>query len=296
MAASITQLGKLVLGTGSGFSNPFRLDFIDLDNGITQEFKDMNGTRGKYTKDDIRVRNNRNVVNPRLRCQPSSVELSHILSWILGGTPAGTSYPLGNAAVPLYVWYLPNNGTEWQIASAAVDTATFRCSSGEPLDVELELVGTTFTNPSMGFPATALDVTTAPFIFSDCVLDVASSATLIKDMTLTIRNNIDRSRFLNSLNLTATYKLHREIVWEFQEPAGDYDTNWNTALTAGAAMLATFTQPSPATAVLTLTSGAVRLVPKSPAIPFQAESFLTLQGEAYSADGTTEALLTTLTT
>lgn len=299
-AAAVTQLGKMVIADSADFlTNPFRLDFIDLDNGTTYEFKDMNGTRGKYTKDDIRVRNNRISILPRIRCQPSSVELSSLLAWILGGTPTGSgtvTYPLGNAALGKYLWYLPNNGTEWQFQNVGIDSATFRCSSGEPMEIDLELIGQTNTNPTVGFPATSLDVSTAPFIFSDLVFTVAGSATQVRETTLTIRNNIDRTRFLNNLTLTALVKLHREIIWEFAEPAGPYDVNWNTALSAGASIVANWTQPASATAVLTQTSNAVRLVPKSPQIPFQAESFLTLQGEAYSPDGTTESLLTTLHT
>ena len=171
----------------------------------------------------------------------------------------------------------PNQGNDWQLLTVGVDALTIHASSGEPIDVELELVGESYAfNTGLGFPSTSLDVSTKPFIFSDLASTSGGSARLVREMGLSIRNNIDRSRFLNSLTLTALNKLHREIMWHIDIPAGGYDADWSAALSAGIAAVATFTQPSPLTAVLTMTSGAVRYVPKNPTIPFKAESFLGL--------------------
>ncbi len=287
MSAAVTSLGKLVLADNNAFTtNPIRLDFIDLDLGLTLEFKDMNGTRGALDSDDSRVRQNKTVIVSRIRCQPTAVELGMILQWVFGAVPTGSgtlTYPLANTPWVKYMWYLPNQGTEWQLQGCAVDNATFRCSSGEPLEVELEVVSQTYSNPTTGFPTTALDITTAPFLLSDTSsgITVAGSTTLIRDVAVTVQNGIDRSRFLNSLTLTALNKLIRKVIWSLNEPAGDYDSNWATALAAGATMSAVFTQPSPATAVLSLTSNAVRFVPRNPQVPFQNESFLRLEGMAY---------------
>jgi hypothetical protein len=287
VSAAVTSLGKLILADNSAFAtNPMRLDFIDLDLGLTLEMKDMNGTRGSLDSDDSRVRQNRTVIVSRIRTQPTAVELAMILQWVLGGTPTGSgtvTYPLANTPWVKYMWYLPNNGTQWQLQGCAVDNATFRSSSGEPLEVELEIVSQTYSNPTTGFPSTALDITTAPFLLSDSSsgITIASTTTLIRDVSVTVQNGIDRSRFLNSLTLTALNKLTRKVIWSLNEPAGDYDSNWATALAAGATMSAVFTQPSPATAVLSLTSNAVRFVPRNPQVPFQNESFLRLEGMAY---------------
>lgn len=295
MAGAITPLGKLVIADDSGFTtNVLRLDFVDWDSGITLEFKDMNGTRGKYTKDDARVRQNRTTIFPRVRCQPTAVEMSGILKWATGGTPSGSgtvTYPLGNTATARYVWYLPNNGTGFQLSSVAVDNMTIRGSSGEPIEVEMDLVGQTYAFTSSSYPSTALDLTTKPYIFSDLVLTTATVARNVREMSVMIRNNIDRTRFLNSLTLTALQKLKREVTMMIDIPAGDYDAIWDDALSTGVASVATFTGPG--TQVLVLTVGAVRLVPKSPSIPFQQESFLRLEGELYSADGSAENLIIT---
>src|ERR1700731_2392141 len=90
-----------------------RIDFIDFDLGLDIELKDMNGTRGKYTKDSARVRPNLPRVNPRLRTQPASTELAALLPWILSGTPLGSgtvTYPLGNTPLTQVVQFDPNVG------------------------------------------------------------------------------------------------------------------------------------------------------------------------------------------
>ncbi len=282
-----SSLGQLVLADDTAFTtNVMRLDFIDFDPGVDQELRDLNGTRGVLDEDDARVRNNRIIVLPRIRCQPTAVEFAKLLKWIFSGTPTGSgtvSYPLANTAFLQSIWYLPNNGVQWQTLNVAVDNATIRCSSGEPVEVSLDCVGQTFANPSSGFPSASLDISTQPFIMSDTsgAITVASVTENIREITIGIQNGIDRSRFLNSLTLTATNKLRRRINWSIEEPAGDYGTNWNTALTAGATMSAVFTQPSPATAVLNISSNAVRFEPRNPSVPFQNESFQRLEGKAY---------------
>src|SRR4051794_24723641 len=97
MTAAITTLARLGIGA-SGTEDPVtrRLDFIDFSPGVEDELRDLNGTRGKYTKDDARVRKNLTRVQPTLRCQPTAVELSYLLPWVLDGTPSGTTYPLGD--------------------------------------------------------------------------------------------------------------------------------------------------------------------------------------------------------
>ncbi len=298
MAAAITQLGKLVIATDTAFSTAlWRLDFMELDNGVTLELRDCNATRGKFSKDDGHVRHNRTVISPRITCQPSAVELANILAWAMGSAPSGSApvtYPLGDTATTRSLWYLPNAGTGWKLLNVSVDSMTIHGSSGEPLTVELDLVGLTYSKTSASYPSTAIDLG-APYIFSDLALTYGGVTNLVRDMSISMRNNIDRSRYFNSLTLSASYKLHREIAWSIDIPAGEYDDEWDDALTAGVTSVATWTQPSPATAVLTCTSSKVRYVPRSPSIPFQAESFLNLSGEAYCPDLSTENFTITQT-
>lgn len=92
MAAAITTLAKLGWSAIAGSSPATQqIDFADFDLGISQEVRDMNGTRGKYNKDFGRVRKNLIHVEPTFRSEPTAVELavrqhsddavSRVLSW-----------------------------------------------------------------------------------------------------------------------------------------------------------------------------------------------------------------------
>jgi hypothetical protein len=291
MSAAITALGKL--GIGDADPVTLRLDFTEFDPGVVQEFKDLNGTRGKYDKDTERMRVVRKTVAPRYRGEPTALEWATILPWALGGAPTGSpavTYPLGNTAPGKFVHFAPNAGKQWKLSGVGVDGLTVRASAGEGVTCELDLVGLDYTNPTASYPAIDLDVSTQPFLMTDCILTWNGSARQIRDLSLSVRNNIDRTRFLNSLTLTALYKLRREITWSVELPSGDYDTLWDSGTGAtGASLSAVFTNGNQ---VLSIASTAVRFPPRNPTHPFQQEGMLRLEGEAYSAAGATPLTVT----
>lgn len=292
MAAANTPLARLGLGA-SATESPVtrRIDFRDFDLGIERELVDMNGTRGKYDRDDARVRPNKTRVAPRLSCQPTATEWTYLLPWILDGTPSGTSYPLGNTTALRSIAFDPGAGSLWTLPNVAVDEATLRCSEGGPLELSLGLIGRSYS-VSGSFPSLSLDVATQPFLMTDCVLTVEASAVQFREMSLTIRKGIDRERFFNTTELTAQNKLRRDIVWSVSVPYGDNTSLYNVAQSAAADVVATFTN---GVYVLTLTS-TVRFRPRSPVSPFQQEGMQSLEGEAYSADGSASPLVVTLAT
>ena len=291
MPAAITTLGKLIVADSADYlTNPRRIDFRDFSHGVSRELLDMNGTRGKYDKDTERVRENRQVIAPRLVTQPTAVELASILQWSLGGVPAGPSYPLGDTTPTKFLRFDPNQGKKWDLAGVAVDSLTLRASSGEPLSVELDLVGQTFTNPVSAFPAGNLDIATQPFIFPDCVLTWNGSPRQIRDWSLRVANNIDRGRFLNSLTLTALNKITRQITWSISLPSGDYDDLWDSGMDAdGANMSIVYTNGGTS---FSCVSTSVRFPARGSDHPFQAEGFLSVEGEAYSLAGATPLAVT----
>lgn len=293
MAAAISTLAKLGIGT-DGTTDPVtqRLDFIDFDLGIDVEIRDLNGTRGKYTKDDARYRQNLTRVLPTVRMQPTALELAALLPWIFDSAASGTSYPLGATTFLRSVAFDPNGGSLWVLLNVAVDRAVFRMSQGEPLDLSLDLVGRGYSVTG-SFPAITLDLTTQPFLTTDCALTIGGSTVQFREATLTIEKNIDRNRFFNSATLTAQNKLRRRIMWEFNVPYGDNTSLFNATASAGTAGAVVATLTNSATS-LAFTSAAVRIQGRSPKSPFQQEVMLPLEGEAVSSDGTVEALTTVL--
>lgn len=293
MAPSVTALGRLGIGATSTVDSA--LDYIDFNPGVRRELRDMNGTRGKFSKDGNRVRVNRNTVTPRLRAEPTISEWTKYLPWITGGTPSGTpavAYPLGNATVEKFVHWKPVAGEAFLLTGVAVDVATLRAASGEPLALELDLVGRLYDAAPAAFPAISPDVVTQPFILSDLVLTVEGVERQCRDLFLSVRNNIDRNRHLNSLNLTTTQKLSRQVVFNVSVPSGDNVGLWDAGAD-GATLSAVFTNPTNS-AVLSVTGVDWRFVPASPEHPFNGEGYLALEGELYMAAGGTEALVITL--
>ena len=132
MSAAITQLGKLFIADDTGFTtNVIRLDIMEFDPGVSLELKDMNSTRGKYTKDDARVRQNRTNVTPHITCQPNAVEMATILGWTMGGTPlARRPSPTRSATPrsPRACGTSPTTGIGWQCLNCAVDSLTIHGS------------------------------------------------------------------------------------------------------------------------------------------------------------------------
>ena len=289
-APAFTALSRLAIGPTSSLSQ--RLDFTDFTLGVEDELKDLNGTRGKYTKDTARVRLTQTKVQPTFRSHPTSVELSVLLPWAFGGTPTGSgtvTYPLGNATPTQFIGFDPNAGAMWLLAGVAVDEAKFRATQGEALEVDLSMVGQDYA-VSGSFPNLALDTSTQPFLFTDATLTVGADTVQARELELTVANGIDRGRFFNSRTLTALNKLSRKVSLKLSVPFGPFTDLFGIGA-VGATVTATFTNGS---AVLTFSLGSVRFTPRSPESPFQQEVMLTLDGEAYSPDGTTESLITTL--
>ncbi len=289
-APATTALSRLAIGPTSTLTQ--RLDFVDFALGVEDELKDLNGTRGKYTKDTARVRKNMTRVQPTLKTHPTSLELSVLLPWALGGTPTGSgtvTYPLGDTPPTQFVGFDPNAGAMWLLSGVAVDEAKFKGTQGEALEVEFSMVGQDYSVSGF-FPSLSLDLSTQPFLFTDCVLTIGSDAVQAKEFELSIANGIDRSRFFNSRTLTTLNKLTRKVSVRLAVPFGPFTDLFGIGA-VGAAVNATFTNGN---AVLSFALGSVRFNPKSPESPFQQEVMLTLEGEAYSPDGTTESLITTL--
>lgn len=293
MAGSITALSKL--GIGSSTTVTDRLAFADFSPGVTVSLLDTNATLGQFSKDGNRVVTNQKEVFPRLSMEPTAIEWSKILEWIMGGTPTGSgtvTYPLGNATPERYVHWNPNAAESYLLTGVAVDTATIRGATGTAVSVDLELVGRQYDAAPASFPAIDLDKTSRPFILSHMVITAGGVTKKPRGFTMTVRNMIDRTRFLNSDELTVTQKLGRQITLSCEVPSGDNSGFWDDGLT-GATWVATFTNPiSSAAMVFSLTD--IRYPARAAEHPRGGEGFLTIEGEAYMASGGTEALVTTL--
>ena len=271
-----------------------RFDFQSEALALAEHLIDANGLRGTRERDISRVRQGNRRCGGQIHLQPTSLELSNLLAWFLGGTPTGTgavSYPLADA-LSLYYITVDRGAKVFTYSGCAVDKATIRGRQGEPLDVLLDIVGQDETVGNSGsFPVLTIDHTTQPFIFTDLVLDVGGSPYTVKEFELIIDNMIDKERFYNSQTLSAVIATDRLIHWNLNVPYGTASAIYGTG-TSGAAALATFTGPG--TEVLTFGSTKVAFPRESPSFTAaRGEVMLRVPGIAYADAANSNPSLTT---
>lgn len=303
---NITTFSKLAYGTAGGSLPATQL--IDYRTagavGLGHVLADGNGTRGELSRYTNRVRKVQEIVAPSFSFQPTVAEIGNLLQWSLYGTPTGSTtltYPLANSPV-LEPWQLlADNGdgttTPHNYPNLAVSRIVFRTGAAEPLlTVDLQCLGIDHET-STSFPSlTNLDNTTAPFALIDTSTAASGTVSLggtvypVWDLSLTVDNLLDASRFANSLRLTKHTRRDRLISVSFQMTAQDAD-----AVRA--------TSPAGVATVITFENGAKALTFTLPAViyPLQPNDYgnreevrPTVTGTAYRTTGS-EALVTTLT-
>jgi hypothetical protein len=279
MAGSVTALARLGIGTSDPVDTA--LQFRDFDPGVRRELRDTNSTRGTFFKDGNRIRENRRVVAPRFSSEPTAPEWAVLLPWIMSGTPTGAgtlTFPWADTVASRNLHFKPIAGEEWFLGSVGINTATLRAASGEPLSVDLDMLGITHNDAHATLPALSYDQTLQPYILSDLSLTVGGIARKCREFSLVVNCGLDAGRYLNSLELTALQKLSASFVLTVDVPSGDNAALWKLGVSA-TAFVATFTNPQ-TSAVLTISAADVRFPGISPAHPFQGEGFLRIQAEA----------------
>lgn len=288
MTAAIGTLGKMGIGSSSPVS--YRLDFKSENFRKLTDQINANGVRGTRSHHAARIRAGQNHVEGPVSFEPQAADLHQLLPWILCGTTTTVSgtlkkYKLGETAVARYVT-IDRHAKVFTYATVGVDKATFKAEQGQPLGVDLDLVGATETVGNAGtFPNLQDDTTTAPFILADCTLSVNSTSAQGKNVEISVNNMIDKDRFFFSNTLTALVMLDREIRFKTSIPYGDYTALYDTGAGTGVAVVVTLTN---GTYVLTFTMPSVAFVPTSPVVPGRVEVMVELEGRAYRTGDLTD--------
>lgn len=281
---AFNRLGYSATGAGTATTEFEFLEGSTL--GLTEQFWDANAIRGTRSHGSERVRRvNRRVDGTLLLC-PTPVELAVLLPLILGGTPVGTAYPLGEA-LTLFDLYGVRDGTVYTYDECAVETATFTATEGGPMQLQMTVVGKDETAAgSMG--AITIDVTTQPFVLSDAAVSVAGSAREVSGFELTIQNVLE-VKHRNSNTPTQIVATDRSVLLNLPISLGTDGALYGSVVGGVAA-------------TITLTNGAVSLLfslvkvqaPKNP-LPLGQRGILDFpwQGVARKSGSTLE-LVTTL--
>jgi len=263
-----------------------RFDFLSEDFVLAEVIADLNGLRGTRDRAKERTRAGTRVARGNIVMEPTAVEWSNLLQWILGGTPTGSgtvTYPIADA-LSAYTIQIDRVAKVYTYATAYVNRATISGRYGEPLRLEIEAVGEDESVGNAGsFPSLALDIANSPFMFFDLVLAVGGTDYQPREWSITIDNVLDTSRYLNSQTLTAIAPLDRHITTTFSLPYGDAVAVYDSGEPTGVSYVATFTNGN---AVLTFTAGKIVFPRNSPNVPGRVEIFLPVHGELFKSSST----------
>lgn len=291
--------GKVGIGTALPVTD--RLDFLNENFGVNEEFRDRNGMRGTRSHSLAGMRGGLIRVDGNLTMQPNAGEWAILLPWIMGGTLAGGPPPtitVAEAVPERFVTIARDDGTDGLVHSYSgvkVARATIRGSQGEALECALDLMGKAEETPAApgSFPALTLDELTGPFVFSDLALTVAGTTYQARDIEIGIDNGLDGERFFNSRTRTKLSEQDRVVTVRITMPFGGSEALYNVGgVGTGVAVVATFTNADTPTVSLVITLPKVLFPRRNPAIAGRTEIFLPLEGTAFAVGATPEISVT----
>lgn len=296
MGVDAGTLAKLGIHTTTPVTAAF--DFVSESLMLDESIINANGIRGTRDESTERFRPGNIVVGGSLSLRPTPVELALLLPWMLGGTTSGSgtvTYNIGETLTQRFV-VIDRVSKVYTYAGCAVDGFTIRARQGEAMELELRLVGQTETVGNAGtFPALNLDVTTAPFVFSDLVFTLNSTTLTFPEVEFSMENMIDRDRYMNSRTLTATVPMDRKNSLKTRVPTGDHQALYNAGLSqsgvnAGVSASLVFTNGG---SVFTITMPKVTFPRKSPNVGGKNEIFMPIEAiPAKSGTGTPSVTMT----
>lgn len=289
MAGAYGVMAKVGIGETSTVDKP--LDAISDGVRLTTEIVDGNGLHGTRSLFANRAREARHFVAGPLVLNPTAVDWSNILKYILCGTPSGTSYPLGDTLDTFY--YVADRVTKvFTYDGCGVARAVISSAPGEPLSCSMDIVGLSESVGNAGtFPAITIDMTTGFFMHQDLALTVnAVGSVKCKGFTLTIDNQIDADRFFNAQTMASVETMGRTVSLELLLPYGDQSASYDLS-DAGVGVTAVYTNGATS---LTFSMAKAQLVTQSPVATSRGEILFSLSGVCRATDTTTRELVTTL--
>lgn len=285
------ELSQLGVDTIAAVGHAF--NFVDGGIGTDEDFIDCNGNRGTRSHDIALIRQGNRRIGGALVLEPTALELSLLLPWIMGAAVSGTTFALADTLPTRFVAedkvVKVHNYT-----SCVVNRATFEGSEGGPLRLTLDVIGGDESIGNAGsFPSLTLDTTTSPFVFTDLNtgLSVNSATTNAKSFKLTIDNHV-QARFYQSQTATALIPNDRTVSLSLDCSYGLASALYGLGA-GGTAVTLTFTNAADVNLILTFSLVKVAFPRKPVQIRGKDEITLPLVGNALKSSGTLE-LVTTL--
>lgn len=281
------------LGIDTANPTTKRFEFASCGLALHGDIIDANGVTGSRSRDKERTRDGLQHINGPIEMEPTAVEWALLLPWILGGAVTGGpnfSYALGELQPTRFV-QVDKIAKVYTYASCAVNRFTLSGGQDQALKCILEVIGISETPGNAGtFPALAIDLTTAPFVFTDGVLTLAGSTVTPKSWSVTVDNHIDGDRFFNSRTLAGILALDRTTTVTMQIP---FDTVIGTAIyNSGAAGAALAINHTNGNQTLNLSMPGLTFPAQGSIIPGRLEEMLQIAGVARRVALASELVIT----
>lgn len=273
-------LQKLWVGASAGAA--ILVDFIDESLRSRYNYFNTNGTKGSRADYVDRTVPALLVVGGRISMYPTTFDLDWWLPYILGGTKSGTSYPLADTLTAFTAW--KKIGTEVHIFSLQVARAIFSSRPGEPLRMDLDCIGTTYsttTYSSGTHPASSIVINQGNALLAhhNMTCSIGGTAFQVSDLSLMIDNMVT-PRWVNSRTATQLYANRRVITVAHDLPQQQTSLAFTDFTDAQRAVVLTYNSIS-ASESLIFNMGAVRYANELYTIPAgPVEVMYPLGGEA----------------
>ncbi len=237
MSDKVGVFNRLQYAASGGTTGTKEFEFLAGSTlGLTEQFIDTNGLRGTRSHPSERVRRGNRRVDGVINMAPTPVELVTLLPLIFGGTPSGTSYPLGES-LTLFNLFAIRDATVYTYEDCAVESATFSATEGGPMQLSMTVVGKQETAGGAAGSTSLQDLTTQPFVLMDAVATVGGSDRAISGFSLTIRNFLE-VKYRNSTTPTQIVATDREITLDLPISFGTDGALYGSALAGVSAAIA----------------------------------------------------------
>jgi hypothetical protein len=287
VADKVGVFNRLQYAVSGGTTGTSEFEFLEGSAiGLNEQFIDTNQLRGTRSHGSERVRKGTRRCEGTINMCPTPVELATLLPLIFGGTPSGTSYPLGES-LTLLDHFTNRDGPLYTAQDLAVDSATFSASEGGPLQLSMSLIGKDEVQSGSAGSLT-VDLTTQPFVLMDAVVSVAGSNREVSSFELTIQNHLE-VKYRNSLTPTQIKATDREVSISLPISLGTDSALYGSAV-GGVAVTITLTN-----GLTSLAFSATKVqAPRQP-LPFGQRGIMDFPWRGVARkDGSTLELTTTL--
>jgi hypothetical protein len=288
--ATMGHQTRFGLGINSG--NVATREFEVLQNGLVKDAQHLQaeGMRGQRGYDSQGVVEGVIAVGGVVVMEPRPDDLAFLLSYIMGGTPAGTSFPLADTELGELCAESAKGLSAFRHSGLKVNSAIFRSSVNNKLTLDLDLQGKTETSGITFANIAATLSTQAPYVHHQLVATFGGTAYKVSSVELMISHGLKLDRFYNTQTRSSLPEGNRVITLAVDVPfTTDEAALYDIALAGLGTNTLVWTNGSRS---LTFTMGRLQAPTRGPAVSNRGDELGFRLNFDVRATGATPALAT----